>query len=405
MAASLLNQYQISKVQLSVGLSPDLGDDKKKEVQDWLDKRLKSEFGTKAKGEVTFINKLIEQTPEKSFLDHLKNFQDLAGQVVLALALLIGALLWGLLASKNSQAKQLPEAKPQQRKPSAEKQAKTACQKIQILRSRKKQKEEERLAKEIAEITQKISSLLPQLANEFKNVLRSWCEQGEAGRIRLVCFAEAVGKEIGKLPIPVDALGDVKNVFAQMPHMQQKESETRLKKRTGTSWLYSVLGADSLNQPFSYIGGLNVTSVSEVLIEQNPKMRTLVALYMSDDLRSEYMSSLDEQTKIQILQSATELNEIPLSEFKDFDGKLSAKVKGRGKGGEGMVQLEMTLQKIVMGLAAIEKITLLKDLKGAGMEQFKKTTASLAFLHQWPDGALAKLVGRANSDGFWPICV
>lgn len=396
MAANLLNQYSISKVQVSVGLSPDLGEDKKTEVQAWLDARLKSEYGTKAKGEVTFINKLLEQTPERSFLDHLKNFQDLAGQVVLALALLIGALLWGLLASKN--ASQGAGNQSISVNSGGGEAGKGGLPQESSLSIEKKQKEEERLVKEVAEIREKLLALLPKVSGEFENILRSWCDQGESGRVRLICFAEAVGQQIGKLPIPVDAMPDVTKVFAQMPNMQLKEKRDALDKAYWDILAVLNLGTETLNQPFSYIGGLNVGSLNEVLIEQNPKMRTLVALYMPEDLRNQYLGSLDEATKVQILQSATDFNEIALSELKEVDGNLAAKVKGKGKGGEGIVPLEMTLQKVVGALNALEKVNLLKDLQGSGVEQFKRTTASLAFLHQWPDDALAKLVSRANVD-------
>lgn len=390
-ALNILKQFKIKSVQLAVGLDPQLGDEKKQEVQTWLDERLKKEFAKNAKGDVTFIKRAEPHV--SGFLDLLKNFENLAGQIVMALALLIGALVWGLLASKKGSDKGDGASVTVNNQSDGKGLGAESALAIE-----KRLKEQETLTKEVGIITEKLVGLLPRISANFEGVLRSWCQQGEAGRVRLVCFAEAVGKDIGKLPIPVDAVSDVSKVFSKMMHMSLKEKKEALEKAYWDFLAVLNLGSESLNQPFSYIGGLNVDTVNEVLIEQNPKMRTLVTLYMPDDLRTKYISSLDTETKRQILQSATDLNEIPVAELKAVDGAVSTKVKSRGKSGDGVVQLEMTLQKVVSVLSPFEKATMLKDLEGPGLALFKRTTPCLAFLHEWPDDALAKLVARSNVD-------
>lgn len=395
-AARLLAQYRIRTVLLTVGLSEALPEDKRSETGKWIDSRVKKQFGTNGKTEINslFTESLAPSTPPpKTWWDWLKELQELAGQIVLALALILGALIWALF---NSRSAQEAASNAINLSTSAQDGAKGLGGESSLSLERRKS-EDQNLATQIGELTSKLTGFLPKVSGDLEPVIRTWCQQGESGRFRLACFAEAVGQDIGKLPIPVDALADITKVFAQMPNVNLREKRDALQKAYWDLLAAMNLGSEALNQPFSYMGGLNVEAVSSVLMGQNPKLRTMVALYLPEDLRQRYLKTLDSAAKIDLLQSAAGLNQVAAQELREADGSLATQLRGRGKNSE-IIELDMTVQKIVAGLTAEEEASLLKGLTGKMIDLYKKSAASLAFLDEWPDDSLTRLISRCSVD-------
>lgn len=395
---NFLSQYSIKQVSVSLGLiKKSIPEAKKEEIQQWLTARLKQEFGPDAKSVVNYIDELPETPtviPEKSFLDQLKELQDFAGHAVIALALIIGSMFWGMLARARTKesvmnSKLAEAAKAQEIKDNENKE--------RLLNIERRKNEADLLRKETAEITDRLAQLVPKTSDYFESIIRNWCNLGEAGRFRLVCFAEAVRQDLGKLPIPVDAMEDIKRVFSQMPNAQLKEKRDALEKAYWDLLAALNLGADAVAEPFSYLGDASVDTVQSILVEKNPKMRAVVALYMSDDLRTEYISSLDENSKRELLTSAAQLQSIPAQEFKTIDRQLAHQMAGN-RGANEVMRLEMTLQRIIASFSPMEQIKYLREIPSENLSLYKSTTPTLAFLDEWPDDALDRLINGITTD-------
>lgn len=400
-ATSLLSQYKIASLAMSVGLRPELGDEQKAEVDKWLKDRLGKEFGNLGTGEVIFTQSPKTITPpqeELGFMEKLNKFQGLAGQVILAIALLIGALLWGLLAAKSG-SKEASGGGVEINMAGSGEEGKSSQPAHSEMITEKRQAEQEVLQKDISELNQKIVGLAPKISPLLDPLVRMWVQQGESGRLRLACFTEATGKTLGSMPIPVDAIPDVTKMFMQMPNVNLKEKRETLQKAYWDAMAMINLGPEALNQPFSYVGGLNVDAVNQVLMEQNPKMKTLVTLFMPEELRTKYLRQQNIEAKRELLENAAGLSAIAATELKQADASLSARINGKkGTSGAEMVKLEMTIQKIADSLTPMEEIELLRTLEGDTVRTFKKTRASLAFVHEWQDEPFGKLVNRTNVD-------
>lgn len=399
-ASSILSQYRMTSVHLTVGVRVDLGEEQLAEIKTWLDQRLAKEFGPAATGEViktkTAPPPAAAAEKEPDFLDQLSRFQSLAGQALLALALLLGALVWGLLANKKSAADSAG-GKGVEINMNGSDGARTTSSDPTSIKTEARKAEEDEIREEVKSLQKQIDGLVGRLGPRLGDLVNLWCRQGESGRLRLACFAEATGKTLGSMPIPVDAVADVTQMFMQMPNVNSKEKRETLQKTYWDLVAMLNLGPDALNQPFSYVGGLNVDSVNHVLMEQNPKMKTLVTLFMPSDLRGKYLKNLPIETKRELLRSAADLSEIPSEDLKAADRTLAEKIQS-GKGTENIVRLEMTVQKIVSGLTPIEEVTLLPELQGPSVQIFKRTQPSLAFVAEWTDSAIQKLVSRTNVD-------
>jgi hypothetical protein len=399
-AQGLLENFRIRAVAMSVGLKDDLKPEVKAQVEIWLTKRLKDEFGKNGKGTVSFIQFPQEkQAPEKTLWDWLSQFQNLAGQLSLAVALLLGVILWQILAPRKSaepspMSAQAPQPAasntPSQdtREPSGDPKAKVENEDLQI-------------AEDLRTVSSRLNELVPRLLPEFENIIRSWCQMGDEGRMKVACFAEAVGKELGKLPIPVDALPDISKVFRKMTEVGLKEKRDILQKAYWDLLTAVNLGSEALSQPFGYLGGLNINLVNQVLIDQNPKMKTLVSLYMPVETRTRYVQSLPVAAKKELLESAVSLSSVPRAELRSLDSTLAKKLKPDSN--RDVIPLEMTLNKIVEALTPIEEATLLQGLQGSAIDDFKRVSPSLAFLGEWPEDKLSILLSRVSADELLPL--
>ncbi len=398
---TFLSQYRIESVTLSVGLQPSVSKTKREEITSWLEERVPKEFGAKSKAMVNYIEKTTPaQDPTKTPLDYLHDYQDLVGQLVLALALIIGALFLGFLA-RPKKAQTEPTEKKATNGENNIKHAQALAEekaKQRSLAIEKKQRDEDKIRQDIVELVSQIQEVLPKASDHFEGLVRKWCQLGESGRFRLVCFSEAVSKDLGKLPIPVDAMKEIKRMFEQMPQVKPKEKRDTLEKVYWDLLTVINLGIEGLTEPFSYLGQANVETVQSVLMEKNSKMRTLVALYMPERLRQEFVSSLDDEKKTELLMNAADLQEVSAKDFKSLDDQLGFQIQKMESGGEDTVRLEMTLHKIVSGFSLREQIHNLKKVPAEKLKVYKQTTPNLAFLDEWPEKELRKLLSEANSD-------
>lgn len=399
---SLLTTKRIKSAFISVGLREDLGADVKKEVENWLVLRVKTEFGKAGKSSVSFVKSIQEkkiESPPKQWWDWANQFQQLIGTALLALTFFLGILFWRLTTSKASLNTQNQGDSPSI-KLTSEGSIGENKENSNKLNDREKEISDEKMklinSKELESINSKIVGLVPKLSKDFESIIRSWCQSGEEGLFKLVCFSEAVGKDVGRLPIPVDAMNDVANVFTRMAKISTKEKIESLEK---VYWdLISVLnlGSEVLSQPFGYLSSVDVGIINQLLMDQNPKMKTLVSLYLPEEIRKSFIKPLSEDEKLKILESAAVLTEIPKAELRGMDMTIMGKVKSDDN--KDSIYLKMNLEKIVSMLTEKEQITLLSQIKGHNLVEYRKNNPSLAFLHLWPDQEISKLLAKANSD-------
>ncbi len=411
-AQKFMENFRIRSVVMSVGLNEDLNPVVKGEVEQWLKKRLAGEFGNAAKSAVTIIKrapekKVIEKVP-KDWMEWAIQHQNLAGQILLAMTILAGVFLWQLLAkifgTSGAAAGDLDmgagetseDASDFASLAEAAKEIQAEQEQDDQLARDQDEKDRFRTGRDIESLGERLRELLPKMAGSLEEVIRQWCNMGDPGRLRLVCFAEIAFRDSGKLPIPVDALPEVQKVFARMPELDIVEKRDALEKAYWDLLSTLNLGSDSLRQPFSYVENVGLTTIRKVLIDQNPRLRTLVSLYMTKDMRDRFIKSLSPEGKKELLVQAGQLTEIQSEELETMDRNLMGRIKPTV--GHEIVSLGMALNKIVESLSIIEEITLLADIQTPGIEEFKRGRPSLAFLGEWPDDQLKMLMMGLTPD-------
>ena len=244
--------------------------------------------------------------------------------------------------------------------------------------------------------SQKINSLLPKLNHEMESITRAWCNAGDEGRHKLVCFAEVVGKELGKLPIPPEYVSDIAKIFIHMSQVSSSEKRNYLEKIYWDLVTVLNLGASALEQPFSYLANADSTMISEILLDKNPKMKTLVSLYLPDVLRKKYLAPLSETEKLEILENSFQLKEVPADEL----AEMSSAIKGQmsGEVNANNVQLDMTFEKILSTFSVFDEMEMLPKVQSPEIINFKQKVFSVAFFHEWPDDKIALVLQKLRTD-------
>ena len=424
-----ISAYQVKTVNISVGILSTLGDAVKAKTEKYLNDRVNAEFGTAGKTVVSYLFDPAEQ--KKNWLDHVGHFQILLGLLSLALALFLGSFLWSFSTKKQKIDQVGKNTGSTKNETEAGAESSTGASAGSSASSgggyagaaagsgaagiagvaagasggsgggvggTQLSDDANQVTKDIAHYSQRLVGLFQRTQKENESVFRIWCESGDEGLMKIACFAEAMGGEMGKLPIPVDSASLVTQAFSKMPEVSPLQKRNILVKIYWDLMMALNLGTETLERPFAYLSSMKTSMINQVLVDQNPKMKALVSLFMPDSARNQYISGQDENTKLELLKHALDLNEIASDELRAQDDQFKAKLHHDVDFGKETVAIDSAFLKVLRALTPVEEMTLLSQIKGSGIESYKRTYASLAFLSEWQDSVLKVFLAKAKSE-------
>ena len=396
---SFLNSYRISKVTMSIGLKPNLDPAVKPAIEKWLNDQLTAEFGPLGKGVVSQLT--APKVEPRTFEDKLNQFQDLAGKLGIALAILLGSIAWAL-SSKKSSSQVQSESRGGESNASAGQSVATATNATGAggdTNTSQTQDDSElvRATKEVELLTRQISEMVPLLSTERDNIVRAWAEGGEEGLRKLACFSEAAGKTVGKLSIPSDAVKALSEVFTKMPDFNVKQKSAILSKVYWDIIAAINVGTQSLSKPFGFLANLNSKALNQVLLDQNMRIKTFVSLHMPERLRTSYLKSLDSETKKALLLEAANLQEMTAPNFQAFEGQFKSLLKSDSNSGD-TISFEQAFVALAKSLQPSEALAYLPGLQGPGLERYKRSTPSISFFAEWPKDKMASVLSKVMPD-------
>ncbi len=408
-AVDPLEKYTIRSVNIQVGLKDNMGEETKKTVDQWLSSRVKSEFGSIGKAQVQFIKNPIEapaplpppkEVPQKTLVDQLKELQDLAGHMVMALSILLGVLLFKILS--GSGAKKGEAGPPISINNKLEGGGAGAGEGAEpgaggvIAAAGLDMDSDPTLLGKIDQLSGQIRELAPKMLGEVRNVINEWCEQGEDGLMQIACFAEISGSVLGSLPIPQEFKQKMGDTFAKM-HDLPNEKKYQLVNKTYWDLVASLnLGTESLHRPFSFVGKAPLGTVNKVLLGNDVDIQTIVSLYMPEGMRRGYFANLERSKKVELLNAAAKLSDISKDSLSEMEEKIAPYFGEEVD--ESKVSLSLTLSKLIDTMDLVEAIRVLPKVEGPVIEQFKMTNPHIAFLEQWSPGPLEMILKKANNE-------
>jgi hypothetical protein len=387
---SPLAKYAIKSVTINIGVQQSMGEQIRKSVDDWVQTRIKEEFGNIAKAQVQFIK---SENSNPSTLDRIVQMQGLVGQLILALAILLGVILWRLLSGGSSKSEPLQSAVNIESKTEMKAgeglggEASAAAQ---------QKAQEVILENKISNMTFQVKELAPKLVDQLEPLITQWCDQGEEGLMQIACFAEISGSVIGSLPIPKEHKKKMGDVFAKMAELNL---ERQLDITTKTYWdLVAALnlGTDALHRPFSFLGNTTFGTVNQVLLGNDADIQTVVSLYMPDSMRKNYFSKLENDKKVELLNTAAKLSTISQQKLKDIETQIAPYFEE--KVDETDVSMSMTLNKLIDSMNLVDACKLLTKVEGPMVEEYKLKHPHIGFFAHWTVAAQETLIKKASND-------
>ncbi|MGK5085181.1 hypothetical protein WDW37_17980 [Bdellovibrionota bacterium FG-1] len=406
----LLNKYEIVSAVLSVGLIDTLDKATEEQVGTWLKQRVKNEFQETGKSSVTFIKKKpVDPTPppekplpprEKTPLDRVAEMQTLLGLTVFSLAILLALLGWKNMVSKDALEErkttvelhklQSPaltaEAPPPPKKIEEEK----TPEPIHHTRSPRQ------IQAEINGFLDKIRTLVTQLGPRLEPIMATWTQAGEEGTFKMACFIDAVTEMQEHFNVPAEARNGMIDVFKRMSEFPLLDRLQTVEKVYWDVVAFKTLGAEGMEKPFEYLGRSNGGLLNEMLINENSRMRTLVALHMPEQTRTQYFGTLSPDSLEELIEEAFKLDKVSKTDVQALNNSLKSKFNGTAA--EAEIQVQPMLARLLESLKPTAEIAILRKLEerlGSAMTSFKENYPSLAFVGWWSDAALTSLFATA----------
>lgn len=419
-------QFQISSINVTVGLDERYPEAYRAEFGQWLSKRMTSDYGSLAKSAVNVIRLTektkaeIEQEKTKTWLDHLKSLQALAGMFLLATALFVG-LTWvgfGLrrvaTAQKSLAIQQLGDWNLNGEalgagSGGAELDGESATlQKVETLPSNHD------LETQIA----KIAFVCMELKDRVNELVRVWIDNGEDGIVKTALLVDAIitarekilarAGAIPQLQIPLDpelVQAREESLAEAFREVAQMEIEDRLPRLERIYWdLISVrtLGLQSMRRPFDFLGGMNTTEIQTVLQGQKSDARALAVMYMEPAVQAEFVNTLAEPDREQMIAGVLAYNQVPQKTIWDMDTSVKvASMTVAEPNKERVVNLFPRTLEVLGTLNSLDEIRILRRIVPSLPDQghtLKTQYSTLAFVDLWRSEYVRKLAGVATGD-------
>ncbi len=387
---SPLAKYAIKAVSINVGIQENMGEQIKKSVDDWLQARVKDEFGGIGKAQVQFIQ---SENSNPTLLDRVIQMQGLVGQLILAIAILLGVILWKLLSGGSSKTEPLQSSVNIESKTEMKAgegvfgsgSAKSADLDLQ-----------KSLELKIDQLSFQIKDLAPKLVDHLEMIISQWSEQGEEGLMQIAGFAEISGSVLGSLPIPKEHKKKMGDVFAQMSALSLDKRHDVTNKIYWDLVASLNLGSDALNRPFSFLGNTSLGTVNQVLLGNNADIQTVVSLYMPEAMRKNYFSKLDNDKKVELLNTAAKLSTISQDRLKDIENQIAPYFDQKIDDAE--VSLSMTLNKLIDSMTFMDACRLMSKVKGPMVEEYKIKHPHIGFFSDWTVSSQEILIKKATNE-------
>lgn len=415
-AAEVKPEFTVKSIQVFVGLKSSLGEEYAKELQDWIKKRLSSNFGP-AVSVTTGLLKSAPSAPEepKTIFDFLNKIQSLLGFLVLSAAGLLAVLLMKFISSKDASENRKLTAQLQQnmRLQQEEKAAlpqETEPEKPELPEPPAFSGHE---LEAIRELKGSIVLSLSENSARLNDVLREWFDTGERGMYKAACLMDVMISAKRVLAeahpglnidwghaVPQSFQRNMAEIFANMSSMTPTFKIQILEEIYWDFISLKALGPSALSQPFQYVEAMPVNDVKNLLAGQQPRLRALAVLHMNEETMEDYMKRLPFEGKREIVEETLQMEKVLSTDIEAASETLKFAIKQK-QDDTRTVSLKSMAPKLLNALSALDEIKLLRELGiklSDGAASIKRSIPALAFLGEWPESLLKRVFVTAVND-------
>lgn len=411
-------QYQISALEVFVGLDESYPEDYGKELQKWLQTRLNKDYGHVAKASVGAIKvqdkKVPDPNEEGTLMKKLRPWMSVIAALALGLALLALGLL--LKSGMNTIA---TANKPV----SLEQKGEMETTALPAPSSNESEEDTSgavgRLGTEdIDQMIKKIAFVCLEVGAKVNDLVKVWIDANEDGFKKtallvdcLVCAREKIMTETGalaplRIPIEQEMIANYEEHLSEAyRNVSGMDESEKLEWMNAIYWdLISVrtLGLQSLRRPFDFLSQSEASEVVEVLQSQNEDTKALALMYLPKETQSDVLGQMDEFNRMNTIRSMLMNSEVDARKLWDHDTSVKVVVETQNsKDPVRLVNLFPRTLDAIQSLSQLDEIATLRkvcpSLPNEG-KNLKHNYVTLAFVDEWKADALRRLTQIATAD-------
>jgi hypothetical protein len=413
-------QYQISSLEVFVGLDEHYPAKYGKELQKWLQARLSKDYGSVAKSTVSAITPGEKPPPEaiqeEPLLKKLRPWTSVIAALLLALAL---TLLGSLLKSGMKAIATAPKAL-------------SLDQKGELALSPPPKSDEDKAedgmldmqnvtrmgSDNIDQMITKIAFVCLEIGAKVNDLVKVWIDANEEGFTKtallvdcLVCAREKIMSETGalaplRIPIEQEMIASYEEHLSEAyRNVSAMDDIDKLEMMKIIYWdLISVrtLGLQSLRRPFDFLSQTSTAEVREILLQQNDDTKALALMYLPKETQSDLLSEMDEFNRLNTIRAMLLNSEVDAKKLWDHDTSVKVVVEGQNSREQSrLVNLFPRTLEAIKSLSPLDEIATLRkvcpSLPNDG-RNLKHNYVTFAFVDEWKPDAQRRLTQIATAD-------
>lgn len=431
-------KFSVNRIEVVVGLSDVYDDAYVAQLQDWLTKRVKTDYGSVAIATVSKTKPLpLKEAPGLSWRD----FLPMLAYALLAIAFVLAAWLISrglirlgegakniIIEHKNAfnlEHNQRVDQKVEEKQLADDFNKSGASA---MLDFEKDKDEDLELLQAGEELIGKITFLCLELGKGVNDLVRFWLDNGKDGYLKtavlidmIITLKEKVSTEteaanltnkvkhahetaaaISSLQIPIDE--DLASAFSvnlgeayrEAAVMTQEAKVSLLEKIYWDLVQIRTLGPQNMRQPFDYLQTMNDMAFSEALKTQPDDTKALALMFGDPKKTKAFLSAASATEKEKLITNMMGLSQVSKKQIWDIDSAMKLKlINSSLRPEDNLVDLFPRTIDMLNTMSPIDEIKVLRKTvnqlpdKGVTM---KTQLTSLAFIDEWYPEYVAKLV-------------
>lgn len=434
-------KFQLSKIEVLVGLSEIYPEGYVKTFSAWLTPKMKKDYGSIASSQVSKIKKFepkpkleldkngkpIDPQTTKTEAQEKEDAQNLFDDKILIAFGVVGLalILLGVLL-RSGLNKVATSTKPIQIDPKGEWNIRTANDPNSILLDENSaanaltlgKAETYALHEELDKQIKKIAFVCLEINSKLNDLVRVWIDTGEEGLTKTAILIDAIlsAREriltetgsIAPISIPLDeelAASHEEELAEAYRQVVDMEIEEKIKLLDKVYWdLVSVktLGLQCLRRPFDFLKNMSETNLLEIIDTQKSDAQAMAMMYLPKEQKESILKDFDADKKESIIKNMLLNSQVSQKQIWDLDTSVKVSVLNQSASPtERLVNLFPRTVEVLQSLNDTDEIHILRRVAPSLPEQglvLKQQYTTLAFMDEWKPEYIRKLSQISTAD-------
>lgn len=412
-------QYKITAIEVHLGMTKLYDDEYVKKMEDWLRKKMTSDYGTLAKttvGRIESVDTTAEPFEEKTPEESLKDWGMPIAIAVLALVILLSTLLFGRSLNRALSHLGIDRSNLKLMDGSS---VDVDSESNELDGSDLPALEPAPHALSLDQLLDKIACLCLEMTTSLNDLVRVWMDADKDGHLKVALLVDALIYAKEKLmsathgqvtpfriPLNMEFMrsrsDELSSAYGKMIKLSDNDKAELLEKIYWDLISVQTLGIQSLRRPFDFLNGMQKENIVQLLESQKANTKAIAVAYLPRETQKDIMSDYEDNGKAELLRSMLLSSTLPENEIWDLDASLKVMAINQSSGfKERLIDLFPRTVEMLSSLSQTDEIRIIRkiapDLPDDGMI-LKKQYPTLAFIDLWKSEYIRKLAQNATAD-------